>query len=251
MNANPALRLSIVGFLCTIWFSGLANAGPGWNVTSFATSPDNAPKLVAALDSWMAAGGKDYPGQVTLYDNEADGNDPATHTIIATFPSVAAVEDYNRKVQSNEKLSAEWAEMMAVFTANVTPAQTIRGSFVKNWGEIDPGDSVWMHHMVTASDAAAVVAAFDRWMSSPTGRKSPAQVHLSSVVAGGMGSPSHVVSIGYASQAEAEGWQESLSGNEDYQAFLGAVQQVAEYHGANLAIRVKSWGDPPAQTASR
>jgi hypothetical protein len=244
-------RFSVVGFLCTMWFTGLAHAGPGWDVTSFATSPANAPKLVAAIDAWMAAGGKEYPGQVTLNFNEADGNDPATHTIIATFPSVAAMEAYNNKVQSNEKMSAEWAKLMKVFSDNVTPVQTTRGNFVKNWGEIDPADSVWMHHMVTASDAAAVVAAFDRWMNSPTGKKSPAQVHLSNVVAGGMGSPSHVVSIGYASQAEAETWQESLAGNQDYQTFLAAVGQVSEYHGANLAIRVKTWGNPPAQTASR
>lgn len=161
------------------------------------------------------------------------------------------MEAYNQKVQSSEKMAAEWAKLMQVFADNVTPVQTTRGSFVKNWGEVDPADSVWMHHMVTASDAAAVVAAFDRWMNSPTGKKSPAQVDLSSVVAGGMGSPSHVVSIGYASQAEAEKCQDSLAGNQDYQTFLAAVQQVAEYHGANLAIRVKTWGNPPAQTASR
>lgn len=251
MITKHPTRLIPFFYSSLLLFSGLAHAGPGWDVTSFATTPGNAPKLVAAIDEWMAAGGKDYPGQVTLNVNEADGNDPATHTIIATFPSVAAMEAYNKKVQSSEKMTAEWAKLMEVFSNNVTPVQTSRGSFVKSWGEVDPADSVWMHHMITATDPAAVVAAFDRWMNSPTGKQSPAQVHLSSVVAGGMGSPSHIVSIGYASQAEAESWQESLSGNADYQTFLGEVQQVSEYHGANLALRVKTWGDPPEQTASR
>lgn len=251
MNIKYAFRIPVLALFCTLWFSGLAHAGPGWDVTSFATSPANAPKLVAAIDEWMAAGGKDYPGQVTLNFNEADGNDPATHTIIATFPSVAEMEAYNQKVQSDEQLTAQWGKLMKVFTDNVTPVQTTRGSFVKNWGEIDPADSVWMHHMLSTTDAAAVVSAFDRWMNSATGKKSPAQVHLSSVVAGGMGAPTHVVSVGFASQAEAEQWQESLAGNADYQTFLESVQEVAEYHGANLAIRVKTWGNPPDQTASR
>jgi len=245
------IRQTSFYLLISLFFSGLAHAAPGWDVTSFATSPSNAPKLVAAIDEWMDASGAEYPGQVTLNFNEADGSDPATHTIIATFPSVATAEAYTQKVQTNEKMAAGWAKLMSVFEAHTTPVQTTRGTFIRNWGEIDPADSVWMHHMVTATDASAVVAALDRWMNSATGRKAPGQVHLSSVAAGGMGAPSHIVSIGYASQAEAETWQDSLSGNKDYQTFLTEISKATEYHGANLAIRVKSWGTPPAQTASR
>lgn len=239
-------------YLALSLMTGLAHGGPGWDVTSFAASPQNAPKLVAAIDAWMAGAGGSYPGQVALYANEADGSDPATHTIIATFPSAAANEAYGRQIQEDEKKSAEWAKLMAVFTENTTLVQTTRGTFVKSWGEVDPADSVWMHHMITVRDPGALVAAFDRWMNSATGRKAPGQVHLSGVVAGGLGSPSHVVSIGYASQAEAEQWQDSLAGNGDYATFLAAVQQISDYHGANLAVRVKAWGTSPiAQTASR
>lgn len=248
MNIRKTLPLCLAFSLLT----GLAHGGPGWDVTSFAASPQNAPKLVAAIDEWMAGAGGSYPGQVALYANEADGNDPATHTIIATFPSVAANEAYGRQIQGDEKMSAEWAKLMGVFSTSTTVVQTTRGTFVKSWGEADPADSVWMHHMITVSDPGAVVAAFDRWMNSATGKRTPGQVHLSGVVAGGLGSPSHIVSIGYASQAEAERWQEELAGNQDYATFLEAVQQVSEYHGANLAVRVKAWGTSPiAQTASR
>src|SRR6056297_2413744 len=72
--------------------SAAVRAAPGWEVTSFAASPQDAPKIVAAMDAFMAGSGKDYPGQVTLLINEADGSDPATHTILQTYPSVAANE---------------------------------------------------------------------------------------------------------------------------------------------------------------
>ncbi|MEE4382750.1 MAG: hypothetical protein V2J02_12190 [Pseudomonadales bacterium] len=72
------------GILLATLCSAQAGAAPGWDVTSFATSPQDAPKIVAAMDRWMNGAGADYPGQVTLYVNEADGNDPATHTIIVT-----------------------------------------------------------------------------------------------------------------------------------------------------------------------
>lgn len=247
------MNIRYLSGLIALWLvSALAHAGPGWDVTSFSTTPQNAPKLVAAIDEWMAAGGSQYPGQVTLYVNEADGTDPATHTIVATFPSVAANEAFGQKVQNDEKLSAQWAKLMSVFSANTTVVQTSRGSFVRSWGDVDPADSVWMHHFVTAQNAPAVLAALDAWMNSPTGQKSPAQMHLSSVVAGGLGSPSHIVSVGYASQAEMEAWGDTLAGNADWARFLEAVGEVSEYHGANMAVRVKNWGTSPvAATASR
>jgi hypothetical protein len=232
--------------------SAQAHAAPGWDVTSFATSAQNAPKIVAAMDRWMGGAGADYPGQVTLYANEADGNDPATHTIIVTYPSMAASEGYAAGVAGDEKKSAAWGELMATFVANASPGQTMRGAFVRNWGEVDPADSVWMHHMITARDAPAVVAALNRWMNSPTGKKAPGQVHLSRVVAGGIGAPSHVLSVGYASMAELETWQDSLAGNEDYAAFLEEASAASVYHGANMAVRVKAWGASPVQaTAAR
>lgn len=238
------------GILLATLCAAQAGAAPGWDVTSFATSPQDAPKIVAAMDRWMSGAGADYPGTVTLYANEADGNDPATHTIIVTYPSMAESERYAAGVAADEEKSEAWAELMAVFTEHATPAQTVRGAFVRSWGEVDPQDSVWMHHMITARDAPAVVAAMDRWMASPTGKRAPAQLHLSRVVAGGVGSPSHVVSIGYASLSELEAWQDSLVENEDYATFLEAAGAASDYHGANLALRVKAWGEGPAVAAA-
>ena len=107
------MKRSLCALLALGLTSTLAHAGPGWDVTSFSTTPQNAPKLVAAMDEWMAAGGKDYPGTVVLSVNEADGNDPATHTILVNFASVAENEAFGQKIQSNEKLTAAWNKLMS------------------------------------------------------------------------------------------------------------------------------------------
>lgn len=238
-------------FIATIAVLGLLSAGaraaPGWEVTSFAVSPQDAPKIVAAMDGFMAGSGQDYPGQVSLAINEADGMDPATHTILQTYPSVAANEAFSQKVQSDRRVLAEWMKVLEVFASVATPVQTTRGTFLRSWGDVDPSDGVWMHHFLTVSpeDAPAVVAAIDRWMNSSTGKRAPGQLHLSAVVAGGLDSPSHVVSIGNASQAEAEQWRDSLTGNADFQTFIGTMNEVTEYRGANLSVEVKSWGEAP------
>lgn len=244
MKNRPALiaTIAVLGLL-----SAGARAAPGWESTQFAVSPQDAPKIVAAMDAFMAGSGEDYPGQVTLLMNEADGANPATHTILQTYPSVAANEAFSQKVQSDRKVLAEWMKVLEVFASVATPAQTTRGRFLRNWGDVDPSDTVWMHHFLSVSpeNAPAVVAAIDRWMNSSTGKRAPGQLHLSAVVAGGLDSPSHVVSIGNASQAEAEQWQDSIAGNADFQAFVSAMTEAAEYRGANLSIEVKSWGEAP------
>ena len=207
--------------------------------------------MVAALDAWYAASGKDYPGQVTLLFNEADGTDPATHTVLQTYPSVAADEAFSQAVQSDPKIAADWAKLVAAVSAIATPVQRARGTFLGNWGDVDPADTVWMHHFFTAEDAPAVVAAIEQWMNSPTGKKAPGQMHLSGSVAGGIGSPSHILSIGNASQAEAEQWRDSLAGNSDFEAFMTAMRKATDYHGANLLLELKSWGTPPEAVGGR
>jgi len=195
---------TVIALVFTGLISVAAHAGPGWTVLTFSVAPLDAPKMVAAIDKWYAAGGKDYPGQVTLLFNEADGTDPATYTILQTYPSVAAQETFGAAVQSDEKLSAAWAELLGAMATIATPVQRARGTFLGNWGDIDPADTVWMHHFITASDAPGVFAVIERWMNSPTGQKAPGQLHLSAAVAGGIGSASHILSIGNASQADAD-----------------------------------------------
>jgi len=67
-------------------------------------------------------------------------------------------------------------------------------------------------------------------------------VHVSGVVAAGPNAPSHIISIGYASEAEMESWMAGLQGDPAYQVLLDTLGSVAEYHGANLQREVKAWG---------
>ena len=148
-------------------------------------------------------------------------------------------------------MTADWTKLLTAMSAIATPVQRTRGAFLGSWGDVDPADTVWVHHFITANDAPAVVAAIDRWMNSRTGKKAPGQLHLSGVIAGGVGSASHIVSIGHASLAEAEQWRDSLRGNSDFAAFMTAMRGATEYHGANLLIELKSWGEPPEAIGGR
>ena len=80
-------------------------------------------------------------------------------------------------------------------------------------------------------------------MASPTGKKFPGQVYLSEVVAGGISPVSHVISVGYASEAEMDSWTEVSRASADWSTYLTASRKSAQYLGASLARDVKSWGE--------
>ncbi len=218
----------------------LAFAGPGWQVTTLNVAPGNAGAVVAAFDKLMSSKvGKEATGRLTLQAHIADGEDPATHTVISYFRSLAEREPYTQKMGA----SAEWAEFLKTMAGLGSQVGTYRGQIVKAWGEVSDDDVVWIDYFFTVSNPAWFVAALDKFRNSPTGQKLPGQVQLAAVNMGGVGNVTHVVSVGFASEAEMERWQDLVQNNNaDWQAQIQELSSVSEYHGANLLRDAKSWG---------
>ena len=76
-----------------------AAAAPGWLATGLTVMPENAPKVVAALDALFDSKvGRKLPGRVILRANLADGNNPETHAIVSLFRSAAESEAYRAEL---------------------------------------------------------------------------------------------------------------------------------------------------------
>jgi hypothetical protein len=99
-----------------------------------------------------------------------------------------------------------------------------------------------MTHAFNVNDPGAFVSALENFRASPTGQKFQGQVHLSAVVAGGMSPVTHVISVGYASEAEMESWADVRSASADWAAYLNASRPAADYLGASLGRNLKTWG---------
>jgi hypothetical protein len=118
----------------------------------------------------------------------------------------------------------------------------IRPRTLKSWGEVKDMDHVWVAHAFDVSDPLRFLAALDRLMTSPTGRKFPGQMYLSAVVAAGVSPVSHVISVGYDSEAEMDAWFAVRDPSSDWAAYIAASESVSEYLGASMARDLKSWG---------
>jgi len=221
-----------------------AFAEPYWSQISLTTSFSNTPKVLAAADKFMSSEvGKTFPGRLLMQASAIDGDMPGTHTFVPIYKSAADRETFVQSLQGN----AAWAEFQVALETLGQPRGTVLHRNVARWGDINDTDDTWMAHAIAASDPAAYLAALDALMASPTGKKFPGQVYLSAVVAGGLSSVTHLVSVGYDSVQEMADWMTVRDASSDWATFQTATQAVSEYQGGSLAGTVKTWGSPLQQ----
>jgi len=216
-----------------------ASAQVSWSSINFSSTPSNAPAVMAAADSLMnSAVGKEFPGKLLLQVAVADGADPTTHTFVPIHKSLAEGEAFGQKLQADPA----WATFQAEMTRLSQPVSRVLYRTIKNWGELADSDHVWMAHAFAVKDASGFLAALNKLMASPTGKKFPGQVYLSEIIAGGISPATHVISVGFTSQAEMEAWNVTRDASTDWAAYIRASRSTGDYLGASLYSDLKTWG---------
>ncbi len=214
-------------------------AGPNWQTTGFAISPTNLPKVVAALDKLLGSASDDLTGTVSLMANVAGGQDSPSHTLISSFDSRAARETFVQGLLP----SPAWTEFTQATSGLLQPRGTSRMDFVKSWGEESDKDVFWEIYAFTVTEPADFSGAIDNLMASGTGKKFPGQVHLSAVAAAGMSPVTHLISVGFESEAEAETWNDSMITTKDWASYQTASEKASTFGGAFLIRTIKTWGN--------
>ena len=221
--------------------SATVHAAPSWNATGLTVAGPDAGKVVAALDALFGSKvGRKMPGRVSLRANLADGANPETHTVVVLTESAAEREAFVAELYASDA----WAEFLEEMSGlSRTPGSTMRGVIAWNAGDRSDSDVVWINHYLSVSEPAVLVNAMNTYNDSPSGQAVPSQVHLSAIVAAGPGAPSHIISIGWASEAEMEASIAKQQADPAYRVLVDTMLSGATYHGANLQREVKAWGD--------
>jgi hypothetical protein len=232
-------RISL--FVLFLFTSISISAAPALQSTQIAVANQaDGAKVVAALGAWMEGYGSKSSSRVVVHAHVADGSNPATHTILAISPSVAAMEAFNQQVTDSEEGMAEWQAFLSKVQPISKVTTTGRTSLIKSWGKIDDDDTVWLVHAMSTNDGASVVRAMDAWMASPTGKKFPGEAHLMGTVAG---SPAtHLMALGYESQTEMEEWGAVAGPSGDLARLMNSIRVLTEYHGASLSVTAAAFG---------
>lgn len=215
-------------------------ADPTFHLTGFALNPGaNVADVVTATDQFLASEiGQQRPGRLLLVANLADGDNPATHGFAILNKSAASGEAFSQKLIGDPA----GAQFQGALAKLGTVTSQVRHRTIKSWGDISDQDVVWLGVALRVTDVPAFLAARDRYQASETGKKFPGQGHVSAIVAAGASPVTHVISVGYASEAEMESWGSVNRASADWQAYQTALQGNAEVLGFTLSRVVKAWG---------
>lgn len=146
---------------------------------------------------------------------------------------------------------AEWMAYLGKVTPVAQITTTSGSAHEGAWGSVND-DTVWLVHSMSTADAASIYRAVDGLMASDTGEKFPGQAHLFATVAGGGNArASHLIALGFKSQAEMEEWNEMTFNSADRRALRHSLSVIADYHGANLLLTQGSWGKSSKSVLSR
>jgi hypothetical protein len=133
-------RIALVASML-LFLSQTAAAQPSWSSFNFSTTPQNAPQILAAADALMnSAVGKKFPGKLLLQMSTFDGADPATHSFVPIYKTVADREEFAEKMQGDPA----WSIFLSEMSRLTTPVSTVLYRTVKTWGDIGDTDHVWI-----------------------------------------------------------------------------------------------------------
>ena len=227
------ITLLIAGLLLV---SSVATAGPNWQTFTFNTTPANLPKVLAAIDELMSSAGPENKGSVSLMANVAGGD--YSHTFISSFDSRAAREKWTASLVT----SPAWRKFTEVTVGLLDRGTSSRMDFVKNWGKQSDKDVFWEIYAFTVTDAEEFSMALDGFLASDVGRKFPGQVYLSAIAASGISQVTHLISVGFESEAESETWGESMVASKDWASYQKRSNRVSTFAGAFMIRTIKTWG---------
>lgn len=226
-----------------ITMAGSAVAGPIWESFSVSATPQNEAKVMAASNAFMASTeGKAFPGRMLLSAAMFNGDNPTTHSWVLIYDKIADSESWGAKLRG----SKAWTDFMNAIVPISEPTGEARFAILKSWGASTDSTMIWEGHFWQVRDGAAFVAAIDAYMASPTGKAFKGEVHLSSVVAAGPGPATHVISVGYANEAEMETFTDASRMSRDWQNLVKAASAAATPLGAEMSAVVKAWGKSAA-----
>ncbi|MDP6979521.1 MAG: hypothetical protein QF570_13120 [Myxococcota bacterium] len=216
-----------------------ALAIPTWTSTGFATSAKNIDKVLDALDKLNRSEvGEQRPGTIALMASVVDGSDPATHRIIAFWDSVAQREEYTQKLFAD----SAWRKFRARYSDLTQPGSTSRQVVLRSWGKQSGANVVWHIYAFTVTNPVAFTTALDIFMTNEALESFPGRMHLSGVVAAGITDVTHLISVGYESEAQAEAALETASSSPDWGTHLETAGTSAIYRGTFILRTLKSWG---------
>lgn len=225
--------------LLTVSFS--AQAGQMWNVLELEVEAGEAGEVLAAMDKFRKTDtGKTGQSTIHLHQSLVNGANPATHSIVALYPSRAEYE----KITTAASQTDDFPKLVKTIRKVATPIANRSNGTIKGWGTVSNDDRVWTTIYISAKNPMLFLQSMDKMMTSESSQAFPGQIWLSRTAygnAGYSGTNNLIVSIGYESQTEMEKWNEALYATPAWAEFLKTNEDNSTVVNSELSVIVKTY----------
>tara|TARA_Y100000766_G_C18830816_1_gene567959 strand:+ start:177 stop:920 length:744 start_codon:yes stop_codon:yes gene_type:complete len=194
-------------------------------VWEWQVAPGKAGDFAAAFDDLQQSKvGQDRTAQVQLQSVTFNGTSPATHRVVALYPSLAELEKWNSKLMGSQAQQAFGSAIAEI----ATPVSQTISVPMQNWGEVSSDDVYWDLISINASDPASVLSGMNELMGSKDLSEFPGQVWLVQLFrghAGSGGTMTHQIAIGWESMSEMEAFNDEMYQTKAWQKWIGIASQ--------------------------
>ena len=218
-----------------------AQAGQVWNTLEFKVQPGQAGAVAKAVGDFQKTEvAQDRTATVTFYRILFNGVSPATHSITVLWPSRMENETSSAKMNA----SSEFQGTMASIYSAAEEVYNSSNQTLKGWGTVTNKDTLWTSILLNVTDPGKLLEAMDALMASEDFKEFPGQVWLSEIAFGNAvegGVATHIITVGYQSQAEMEAWGDKSAKSVAWMQFYRASESVSTTINRTLVQEVQSW----------
>ena len=230
MGKNRMTKKSYEKFLIGLLaFGGISAYAQVEQVTDLTVTDPQA--MIATIDQYIASGEVDAQS-VNLLAHIHDGVDPSTHTVVAIYDDLEAMESD----MEERPVSAAWATLLRSTASISTPNSTALAIQLRTWGDNAWEESGYLAAvLVNAVDNASWLAAMDAW-NRTSKIENPGMVRIVKL----RGAPAnHAVLISSSSYAELINFMEAVEASDEFATLQGAAE--AQVVGATYYRVAKVW----------
>ncbi len=175
--------------------------------------------------------GKQFPGTIGYSWILSDGDDPATHGMVMSFPNTSAWAKWNGAFFTGGTSEAQkWGQ---IYSDSVDHASTFTLTQVVSWGEPGQYGLTEVIPFYTAN-LAAFTEAFTGFMGTETGRSFPGRVAIHQCSYCGEQEANAMFSVQHSTPEAFDDWRETSASSKDFQEWVQTAFAMAKFTGSNL-----------------
>ncbi len=219
--------------------SGFLYSNPMWTIYDIRVeNPEAAANVIAATDELMASNfaKENFNGSLHLNAYIANGDNEATHFFAVLQPSLTEHMAWISASQQSE----EGQKFFNTLRKNSSSVSQRFNSFIQTYGTPSNEDTYWIIHEFYAepSDMEQFLKLTQK-LDDDTRDSFPGQFGVSQVMFGGTPEVSHLLTVGYSSIAELEGWEDQVATNPALQKYFKMADRIVDWKGSKLLFNAR------------